>query len=114
MPAVVLFRGPYHVMEYANEEALALAQRDGRGAPVREVFPEPYWAEVQEAMDEVWRSGEVMRLNRPLGTMLLCPRVDDRGHVAGVATFFRLVPARVGSRHPLSRLEPRVPVSRMG
>lgn len=114
MPAVVLFRGPYHVMEWANEEAIALAQRDGRGAPVREVFPEPYWAEVQEAMDEVWRSGEIIRLNRPLGTMLLCPRLDERGHVFGVATYFRLAPARVGSRLPRLLHEPLVPVSRTG
>lgn len=94
MPATALFRGPAHVMEYADEEVIALAQRDGRGIPVREAFPEAEWAEVQAAMDEVWRSGAFIKLSRPLGTLLLGPRRDARGRVLGVATSFRLAPVR--------------------
>lgn len=92
MPAVTLFRGPYHVMEWCDEETIAIGGRDGRGAPVREMFPEPEWAEVQAAMDEAYRSGAIITLALPHGLLVLGPRVDERGRVYGVASWFLLSP----------------------
>jgi hypothetical protein len=114
MPAVTLFRGPYHVMEYADDEALMFAQRDGRGAPVRELFPESYWVDVQAAMDEVFRAGVIIRLARPLGTLILGSRRDARGRVFGVASYFRLAPAPVAVQRQPTPLEPPLPLGRAG
>lgn len=114
MPAVTLFRGPFHVMEYADPEAIALAHRDGRGMPVREAFPEEHWTEVQAAMDEVWRSGALIKLARPLGTVILGPRLDDRGRVYGVAAYYRLAPRPAVARHRPTPLAPPLPMGRAG
>lgn len=108
MPAIALFRGPYHVMEYANEEVIEFSQRDGRGIPVREAFTEERWAAVQAAMDRAFTFGEVVTLTRPLGTLVVRPRRDDRGRVVGVGTYFEADPVEVAplrhpSLHPLAR-----------
>ena len=101
MAAIALFRGPYHVMEWCNEENLALMIRDGRGIPVREAFPEPEYEAIQAAMDGVYRSGTVTQLALSTGDLLIGPRSDDRGRVFGVRTWFRLAPVPLGApRHP--------------
>ncbi len=114
MPATALFRGPAHVMEYADDEVIAAGQRDGRGVPVREMFPEPEWAKVQAAMDRVFRSGSCIRMAHRGGTILLCPRVDSRGRVFGVASYYRadlVIP--VAPLLPILRELP-LPLSRAG
>jgi hypothetical protein len=105
MSSVALFRGPNHVMEWCDEETIAIGGRDGRGAPVREMFPEQAWAEAQAAMDVVWRTGSVIRLNRPHGLLILMPRVDESGHVFGVATYLQLAPQLASTLDPESRAE---------
>jgi hypothetical protein len=90
--AIGLFRGSMHVMEWANETLLALVPRECVGIPVRECFPEDEFAETQAAMDDCLRSGEYIRLVRPLGTLWLGPRHDARGRVYGVASHFELSP----------------------
>lgn len=106
MPSVALFKGPFHVMEYADPEVLTFGGRDGRGAPVREIYDEPWWADAQAAMDDVYRSGEIITLARPLGILVLGPRRDAHGRVYGVASWFRLSPQPVAapprSKLPLS------------
>lgn len=92
MAAVTLFRGPFHVMEWCDEETIAIGGRDGRGAPVGEMFPEPEWVEVQAAMDEAYRSGAIITLALPHGYLVLGPRLDERGKVYGVASWFLLSP----------------------
>lgn len=114
MPAVVLFKGPFHVMEYADEEAIAFSGRDGRGMPVREVFPEERWAPIQAAMDEAYRSGAIIRLDRPLGTVILGPRFDARGRVCGVATWFQLSHRPAVALHPTSQPVPQLLEDRAG
>jgi len=114
MPAVALFRGPFHVMEYADPQVLVLGGRDGRGAPVREMYAEAQWAEVQATMDEVYRSGELIMLDRPLGTLVLGPRIDDHGRVFGVASWFQPSPQLVGARPLASLPEPELLEDRAG
>jgi hypothetical protein len=93
--AIGLFRGPMHVLEWANEELLALVPRECVGIPVRECFPEKEFADTQAAMDDCLRSGEYIRLVKPLGILWLGPRHDARGRVYGVASHFQLVPLPV-------------------
>lgn len=95
MPAVTLFRGPCHVIEYADSEAIAVGGRDGRGIPVREIYTEPKWYEALAAMDEVYRTGRLIQLARPNGTLLLGPRVDSQARVFGVASYFVALPSVV-------------------
>ena len=92
MPAIGLFRGPMHVMEWANDELLAASPRDGRGMPAREAFTEEKYADVQAAMDDCFRSGEDIRLDRPLGVLFVLPRRDAHRAVIGVATCFFVAP----------------------
>ena len=92
MAAIALFRGPYHVMEWCNEELLELFPRDGRGIPVREAFPEEAFRDAQTAMDDCFHSGRYIKLDRPIGVLWLCPRRDDRGRVYGVASHFQPSP----------------------
>ena len=107
MPAVRLFRGPYHVMEYANDQAMSL--RDGRGMPVAECFPEKYWVETLAAMDEAFRSASIVRRDQPLGTLIVGPRFDDRGRVFGVATWF-LPAAQLVAAQPQTNLPEPLPL----
>lgn len=88
MAAIVLFRGPGHVMEWANEEVAGLAPRVAIGAPVTEGYPEEGYKPVQAAMSECFHTGRPVILARPLGTMVVLPRLDDRRRVFGVATWF--------------------------
>lgn len=85
---MVLFRGPSHVLEQADPEAIALSERDGTGMPVKEAFPEDHYREIQRAMDDVYHTGKPVTLPRPGGTLVVVPRLDDRGRVFGVATYF--------------------------
>lgn len=93
--AVTLFRGPFHVMEWCDEETIRIGGRDGRGAPVGEMFPEPEWFDIQAAMDETYRSGRILTLGLPHGILVLGPRTDERGRVYGVASWFLLSPRPV-------------------
>lgn len=95
---IALFRGPMHVMEWANEDLLSLSARPCLGIPLRESFPEPEFAEPQVAMDAVFHGAGIIKLARPYGTLILGPRTNDRGHVVGVASWFLLDEARVASR----------------
>jgi hypothetical protein len=88
MAAIVLFRGPGHVMEWCNDEVASLAPRVAIGAPVTEGYPEEGYKPVQAAMSECFHTGRPVILARPLGTLVVLPRLDDRRHVFGVATYF--------------------------
>lgn len=98
--AIGLFRGPMHVLEWANDELLALVPRDCVGIPVRECFPEDEFAESQVAMDDCLRSGKYICVARPLGILWLGPRRDARGRVYGVASHFQLAPLPADVRPP--------------
>jgi hypothetical protein len=98
MAGIALFRGPMHVMEYANEELLALSPRECVGIPMRESFPEPEFAEPIGAMDAVFHGAGIIKIDRPYGTLILGPRVDGRGRVFGVASWFQLDEAKVAAR----------------
>lgn len=110
--AVALFRGPMHVLEYADEDVLRLSPRDGRGIPVREAFPEEAYIPVQAAMDECFRSGETLELQRLTGSLILVPRRDGRGRVFGVATHFEAAPAALHPQ-PVRSLQARDVVGRV-
>jgi hypothetical protein len=86
MAAIVLFRGPEHVMEWTDDDALGRSPRDGRGIPVREAFPEDTYRPLQTAMDEAYATGRRVRVQRPGGLFIADPRRDDDGNVWGVAT----------------------------
>ena len=114
MAAIVLFRGPGHVMEWANEEVASLAPRIAIGAPVTEGYPEEGYKPVQAAMSECFHTGRPVILVRPLGTLVVLPRLDDRRHVFGVATYFAVGVYRRrdllrGSLHALPEPADRVP-----
>jgi hypothetical protein len=98
MAGIALFRGPEHVMEYANDELLALTARECIGIPIRESFPEEEFAEAQAGMDAVYHGAGVLKLARPYGTLVLGPRVDARGRVFGVASWFLVDDAKVAAR----------------
>ena len=104
MAAVALFRGLAHVMEWADPEVLNLAERDGRGMPVKEGYPEPHWRDTQAAMDEVYVTGRTVVIRRPLGLLVVNPRVDARGRIFGVSTWFQAAPAPTVPRAPEPRL----------
>ena len=114
MSPVALFRGPCHVMEYATPEVIEISGRDGRGAPVREIYDDPKYADIQAAMDEAWRSGGFVKLTWPRGTLLIGPRIDERGLVFGVATYFRFAQQQVDSRPRPMRLLPHLPAGQVG
>ena len=101
MPAIGLFRGPMHVMEYANAEMLAVA-RDGRGMPVSEAYPERVYAGIHADMDECFRTGEIISSPQPRGILIVVPLRDDRGRVEGVGTWFEYA-ARPSLGGPLPR-----------
>jgi len=93
-----LFRGPMHILEWCDEEVIALAGRDGRGMPVKESFPEHRWHDVQVAMDEAYTTGRPVTLTRPLGLLVAVPRRDARGRIVGVGTYFELAPVQRSPR----------------
>jgi hypothetical protein len=101
MAAIALFRGPGHVMEYRNAEQLAVAPRDGLGAPVREEFPEPKFIEIQAAMDECFVTGRTITMSRPWGWLVVLPRLRADGRILGVATWFDLAQVQPRPRPPL-------------
>lgn len=104
MPGVALFRGPGHVMEWANAELLALAPaRDPIGKPIVEVFPEGEFAEPIAAMDVCFRTGRIIKLDRPFGILVFVPRLKA-GLIVGVGSWFRLDPARAAAPHPPTHL----------
>lgn len=103
MAAIALFRGRMHVMDWCNDELLEFAGRDGRGMPVSEAFPETMFAPVQAAMDEVFVTGATITMPRPHGLLVLGPRFDARGRIAGVASYYE--PAPVTSRPRATPLE---------
>jgi hypothetical protein len=86
MAAVVLFRGVEHVMEWTDSQSLHLSPRDGRGAPVKEMFPEDVYEPIQVAMDEAYHSGHRVRIPYVGGWFIADPRRDASGLVFGVAT----------------------------
>jgi hypothetical protein len=98
MAGIALFRGSMHVMEYANDELLALSPRECVGIPMRESFPEPEFAEPIGAMDAVFHGAGIVKIDRPYGTLILGPRVDERGRVFGVASWFLLDEMKVSAR----------------
>jgi hypothetical protein len=83
--AIGLVRGPSLVLEYANDELLALLPRDGRGMPLREAYPEPAIADTIALFEECFRSGEIIPVVRPAGVLIAYPRRDGQGRVFGVA-----------------------------
>jgi hypothetical protein len=85
MGAIGLLRGSSLVLEYANDELLALLPRDGRGIPLREAYPESAIADTIALFEECFRSGEIIPAVRPAGVLIAYPRRDDRGRVFGVA-----------------------------
>jgi len=92
MPAIALFRGPMHVLAWCNDELIVFAGRDGRGMPVREAFPEERYIETQAAMDEAYVTGRTIMLSRPLGQLVVAPRIGAQGRIVGVATWFEVAP----------------------
>lgn len=107
MNAVALFRGPMHVMIRCSDEVIAIGGRDGRGVPVREAFPEEQYGPVQAAMDEVFVTGRTITLARPLGVLVIRPRIGARGRIVGVGTYFESAPV---PRPTPDRQEPLPPV----
>jgi hypothetical protein len=77
-----------HVMEWTNEENLAVLPRDGRGIPVKEAYLEPEWRPVQDLMDEVYRTGRRGWQAWPGAWLIVNPRRDASGRVVGVATAY--------------------------
>jgi hypothetical protein len=77
-----------HVMEWTNEENLAVLPRDGRGIPVREAYPEPEYAGIQALMDEAYATGKRRWQPYPGAWLIVDPRLDASGRVVGVATAF--------------------------
>jgi hypothetical protein len=108
--AIGLFRGPMHVMEWANEELLALVPRECIGIPVRECFPEEEFADTQAAMDHCLWTGEYIRLIKPHGTLWLGPRFDARGRVYGVRSHFVVSPLPADVLPPTILRIPRLEV----
>ena len=101
MPAIALFRGPSHVMEFRNARLLELTTMDGLGIPVREAYPEAWNEAIHVAMDDCFRAGRVIRLDRPRGVLILVPRRDPRGRVFGIGTYYvAALPDRLLRRQP--------------
>ena len=100
MAAIGLFRGSMHIMEWGNEDMMAMIPRPCIGIPIREAFPEAEFEVAQAAMDECFRSGEFMKLVRPHGVLWLGPRYDGRGRVVGVATHLEFVPLTADAPPP--------------
>ena len=98
LAGAVLFRGAAHVVEYVDDDIRAISPRSMLGVPFAEVFPEPDFEEPLAAMDAVYHGAGIVKLDRPYGTLILGPRVDGRGRVFGVASWFQLDPAKVAAR----------------
>lgn len=87
MPAVTLFSGPRHIIEWIDDEA---QRRSGHtdsilGLPYREAFPHPLFRPSECLLDQVFSTGEA--IERPdwhSGWLVLTPRVED-GLIVGVA-----------------------------
>lgn len=92
MSAVGLYRGPGHVLIYANEELVAMSGSDGVGIPIRERELDSGYDSVIKAMDRVFQTGEVLRVPASVhhfrGTLSLRPR-RVRGRTIGVVCLFR-------------------------
>ena len=104
MPAaIILFRGPAHVIDWSNHEVVRT------GAPVSEAYPEETYRGVQAAMSECFHTARPIIVPRPLGTLVVLPRLDDRGRVFGVAAWFA---PGVYRPRDLPLLRPLEPVAR--
>jgi len=83
--AIALFRGPAHTMEWCDEAVVALAT--GRcccGMPAREAFTGDGFLAVLAALDEAYLTHQPVTLTRPLGTLVVLPRIRQ-GRLIGVA-----------------------------
>lgn len=103
--AIALWRGPRHVLIWANPAFMEKVPRDGRGVPVREAFIEPRYEPFIQALDACWEARGVIRLPVPPGILYLCPRRDQRGRMIGVASWYGDVPAPPEALPPRSPLE---------
>jgi hypothetical protein len=106
--AIGLVRGPSLVLEYANDELLALLPRDGRGMPLVEAYPEPAIADTIAVFEECFRSGEIIPVVRPAGILVACPRRDHRGRVFGVMGYYVSEAELLGVPRPGVRVAPAV------
>lgn len=107
MAAIGLFRGPAHLLEYANEEFAERARRLRipivPGVPSRELFTAS--DELALAMDRVYRTGLDEHVILPTGHVRVGPYVRE-GRRVGVWTRFVPLPRSL----PARRRAPRVGV----
>lgn len=88
MAAVGLYRGPYHVVEYMNDDLVEWSGGfDWTGVPVTEAFPEPEYREIQRMMNAVYRTGRAASLASPTGVLWVVP-LRERGMLVGVGTHY--------------------------
>lgn len=98
MAAIGLFRGPAHLLEYANDEFAERARATHVplivGAPTRELFT--LAPAVPPAMDRVYATGRVEHVSLPTGLVTIGPYLES-GRRVGVWTRFVVAPALPGS-----------------
>lgn len=104
---VALYRGPVHVVVYADEGLIERAGRSLVGLPVSEAYTEPEYQPLIRLLDRTYRTGEKQALVTPYGVLTLLPRWED-GRVVGVASVFqpsgRPLPQRAERALPVSDL----------
>lgn len=94
MPAIGLFRGNRHVIEYMSDDFIEWTGEDYTGLPVYEALPDAAYAPMRCAMDDVLATGEPRNVKGAWGELWILPRVRD-GRLVGVASHY---PVRLRDR----------------
>lgn len=107
--AIAFFRGRSHLLEYANEEFVALSQAPLIiGAPSAEQLVG--YPSVHAAMDVAYDSGRASVVILPRGRLTAVAR-REKGQIVGVVTHFRVAPVRL---HPGLSEHPAKPLAQTG
>lgn len=94
MPAIGLFRGNRHVIEYMSDDFIEWAGEDFTGQPVYEAFPDAAYLPMRLAMDDVLATAKPQYVKGAWGVLWILPRVRD-GCLIGVASHY---PVRLRDR----------------
>lgn len=104
MAVRALFRGPFHVVEEADEDLVRLTGLEVVGLPACEVWTDPASRLVQARMTAVYLDGiprtveGVPNTEGVMGSVLIAPWLE-RGRIVGVGTDWQPSPRSLAPAH---------------